>query len=60
VVTQRLQAGVDKTWRGAVASILASKGLTGFYVGWVPALALRLLSVEIRQRALIVTLKVYQ
>ena len=37
---QRLQAGVDKTWQGAVSNILTTSGPRGFYAGW-SALALR-------------------
>lgn len=59
VVTQRLQAGVDKTWLGAVSSIVASRGLTGFYVGWVPALALRLPFTVILECILVVVFKVH-
>lgn len=40
VVKQRMQAGVEKTWREAVSNILASSGPKGFFAGW-GALALR-------------------
>ncbi len=40
VVKQRLQAGVERSWRDAVANILASSGPKGFFAGW-GALALR-------------------
>jgi hypothetical protein len=43
VVKQRRQLGLDKTWQAAVSSILASRGLRGFYMGWTAFVLNRLL-----------------
>lgn len=40
VVKQRMQAGVERTWRESVSNVLAASGPKGFFAGW-GALALR-------------------
>jgi hypothetical protein len=40
VMKQRRQAGLDETWQVAVSSLMASRGLRGFFMGWA-AMALR-------------------
>jgi cobalamin biosynthesis protein CobD/CbiB len=40
---------LDKTWEDAVSSLMTSRGLTGFYMGWA-AMALRDLAMYIAAR----------
>jgi len=56
VVKQRMQAGVERTWREAVTNILASSGPKGFFAGW-SALALRDLPFDIIEFPLYEALK---
>lgn len=56
VVKQRMQAGVEKTWREAVSNILTASGPKGFFAGW-SALALRDLPFDIIEFPLYEALK---